>query len=320
MSLYAIGVDVGGTSVKAGLVDDQGAVLDALVGPTPSTSALRVAETIAGCVSTLQSRAAELGNEVVAVGLGAAGFIDSARATVLFAPNLAWRDEPLRDAVSGRVGLPVVVENDSNAMAWGEYRFGAGNGVEDLVCVTIGTGIGGGIVQNGRLTRGAYGIAGEFGHLRVIPDGRRCGCGNRGCWEQYCSARALVREARDLALVSPTTAGRMLELADDEIENITGEIITRAGAEGDEAALDCFEQVGGWLGTGLAQVAATLDPARFVIGGGVVGAGDLLLGPARRAYARALTGHGHRPVAEIVAASLGNTAGIVGAADLARRA
>lgn len=320
MALYAIGVDVGGTSVKAGLVDDQGAVLDVLVRPTPSTSAVRVAETIAGCVSTLQARAAERGTEVAAVGLGAAGFIDSARATVLFAPNLAWRDEPLRNAVSGRVGLPVVVENDSNVMAWGEYRYGAGRGVEDLVCVTIGTGIGGGIVQNGRLTRGAYGIAGEFGHLRVIPDGRRCGCGNRGCWEQYCSARALVREARDLALVSPTTAGRMLELSGDEIENITGEIITRAGEEGDEAALDCFEQVGGWLGIGLAQVAATLDPARFVIGGGVVGAGDLLLEPARAAYARALTGHGHRPVAEIVAASLGNTAGIVGAADLARRA
>jgi glucokinase len=316
--MYAVGVDVGGTAVKAGLVDEAGVVLESTTAPTPSTSATKVAETIATVVSALLKRAAELGVEVGAVGLGAAGFVDADRATVLFAPNLAWREEPLRDAVADRVGLPVVVENDANAMAWGEYRYGAGRGVEDLVCVTIGTGIGGGIVQNGRLTRGAYGVAGEFGHLRVIPDGRRCGCGNRGCWEQYCSARALVREARDLALVAPAAAGLLLELADDEIDNITGEIVTAAAAAGDPAALDCFAQIGGWLGVGLAQVAALLDPARCVVGGGVIAAGDLLLGPARAAYAQALTGHGHRPLAEIVPASLGNLAGIVGAADLAR--
>lgn len=316
---YAIGVDVGGTAIKAGLVDDSGHVVESLSRPTPSTSSHRVAESIAGCVGDLQKLAADRGSHVEAVGLGAAGFVDAARATVLFAPNLAWRDEPLREEVSSRVGLPVVVENDANAMAWGEHRYGAGRGVQDLVCVTIGTGIGGGVVQNGRLTRGAFGIAAEFGHLRVIPDGRRCGCGNRGCWEQYCSARALTREARDLAMVAPALAGRMLELADDEVDDITGEIVTRAAEDGDAGALECFAQIGGWLGTGLAQVASLLDPARFVIGGGVVAAGDLLLGPARAAYAHALTGHGHRPLAEIVPASLGNTAGIVGAADLARR-
>ncbi len=317
--MYAIGVDVGGTSVKAGLVSEDGIVVEQLSRPTPSTSAAKVAETIATAAQALQKRAAELGEDVSAVGIGAAGFIDAGRSTVLFAPNLAWRDEPLRDAVGAIVGLPVVVENDANAMAWGEFRYGAGIGVEDLVCVTIGTGIGGGMVQNGRLTRGAYGIAAEFGHLRVIPDGRRCGCGNRGCWEQYCSARALVREARDLALVTPHAAGRMLELADDEIDNITGEIVTTAGQEGDPGALDCFAQVGGWLGIGLAQVAALLDPARFIIGGGVVAAGELLLGPAREAYEQALTGHGHRPLAEVVPAQLGNAAGLVGAADLTRR-
>jgi glucokinase len=317
--MYAIGVDVGGTLVKAGLVDDAGHVAASMSRPTPSTSAARVAEVIAALVEELRDQSEAMGKPVEAVGLGAAGFVDADRATVLFAPNLAWRHEPLRDAVSSRVGLPVVVENDANAMAWGEYRYGAGRGVEDLVCVTIGTGIGGGIVQNGRLTRGAYGVAAEFGHLRVIPDGRRCGCGNRGCWEQYCSARALVREARDLALVTPGAAGRMLELAEDEIDNITGEIVTAAGREGDPAALDCFEQIGGWLGTGLAQVVALLDPARCIVGGGVIAAGDLLLGPARAAFEQALTGAGHRPVAEIVPASLGNDAGIVGAADLARR-
>jgi glucokinase len=311
----AIGVDVGGTNVKAGLVDDDGTVVATLSRPTPSTSAVRVAETVAEVVDALRRKAS---GAVSAVGLGAAGFVDSERSAVLFAPNLAWRDEPLRDAVSLLVGLPVVVENDANAAAWGEFRFGAGEGVRDLVAVTIGTGIGGGIVLGGQLVRGSHGIAAEFGHLRVVPNGRRCGCGNRGCWEQYCSARALVREARDLALVTPLDATRMLELADDELDNITGEIVATAAAEGDPAALDCFAQVGGWLGQGLADVAAVLDPARFVVGGGVVGAGDLLLGPARLAYAQALTGHAHRPHAEIVAAALGNNAGIVGAADLAR--
>jgi len=314
MSL-AIGVDVGGTNVKAGLVDDAGRILATLSRPTPSTSAARVAETVAEAVKVLRDEAA---GQVSAVGLGAAGFVGAERATVLFAPNLAWRDEPLRDAVSSLVGLPVVVENDANAAAWGEFRYGAGGGVDDLVAVTIGTGIGGGVVLGGRLVRGAHGIAAEFGHVRVIPNGRLCGCGNRGCWEQYCSARALVREARDLALVRPLEATRMLELADDELDNITGEIVTTAAAEGDPAALACFAQIGGWLGQGLADMAAVLDPARFVVGGGVVAAGDLLLGPARLTYAQALTGGAHRPHAEIVAATLGNNAGIVGAADLAR--
>lgn len=313
----AIGVDVGGTTVKAGLVGEDGSVTDTCAYPTPIDSAKRVATTIADAVKSLQDKAS---GDVSAVGIGAAGFVDAERATVLFAPNLPWRDEPLRDTVSDLVGLPVVVENDANAMAWGEYRFGAGQGADNLVCVTIGTGIGGGVVLGGTLLRGSYGLAAEFGHQRVIPGGRRCGCGNRGCWEQYCSAGALTREAHHLARVDPVAAARLLELADGDPDGITGEIITRAGRDGDPAALDCFEQIGGWLGQGLADVAATLDPVRFVVGGGVIAAGDLLLEPARTRYAQSLTAHGHRPLAEIVAATLGNDAGIAGAADLARRA
>jgi glucokinase len=313
----AIGVDVGGTTVKAGLVAEDGSVSETSSRPTPIESADQVATTIADAVKTLQDKAS---GEITAVGIGAAGFVDAERATVLFAPNLPWRDEPLRDAVSDLVGLPVVVENDANAMAWGEYRFGAGQGADNLVCVTIGTGIGGGIILGGTLLRGSYGLAAEFGHQRVIPDGRRCGCGNRGCWEQYCSAGALTREARHLTRVAPAAAARLLELAgEDGLDGITGEVVTRAAQEGDAAALDCFAQIGGWLGQGLADVAATLDPARFVVGGGVVAAGDLLLEPARKRYAESLTAHGHRPLADIVAATLGNDAGIVGAADLARR-
>lgn len=188
------------------------------------------------------------------------------------------------------------------------------------MALTVGTGIGGGIVLGGQLYRGRWGIGAEFGHLMVKPGGRRCGCGNRGCWEQYGSGRALVHEARELASVWPARAGRLLQLGKGEPEGIEGPEVTAAAREGDAAALECFAEVGRWLGQGMADLAAILDPGRFVIGGGVSDAGELLLAPARDAYAAALTGVGHRPVAEICQAELGTEAGLVGAADLARAA
>jgi glucokinase len=312
-----VGVDVGGTKVAAGLVDDDGTVLAQQRAATPSTSPEQVIEVVATVVESLLEFAD--GRPVEAVGLGAAGLIDEHRSTVVFAPNLAWRHEPIRERLAKRLGMPVVVENDGNAMAWAEHRFGAGRGVENLACLTIGTGIGGGLIVDGALHRGESGFAGEFGHFRVIPNGRRCGCGSRGCWEQYCSGRALVREARDLALVDPARAEFMLELAEDEIENITGQVITRAAQQGDLAALDCFEQIGGWLGRGLADLAAILDTGRFVVGGGVIDAGELLLAPARRVFEEHLLGGSYRGAPKIVAASLGAKAGLVGAADLARQ-
>ena len=308
-----IGIDVGGTKVAAGVVDEDGRVLVSTRRPTPSSSPEHVEETIAAVVTELRRE-----HEVEAVGIGAAGFIDAERSTVLFAPNLAWRNEPLRDAVSKLVDLPVVVENDANAAAWAEHRFGAGVGEPDLVCVTVGTGIGGGIVLDGRLHRGRHGIGAELGHMQVVPDGRRCGCGQRGCWEQYCSGRALLHEAREIADVQPDYGARLLALGGGEPEGIEAVEVTQAANEGDPAALACFEEIGGWLGQGLADVAALLDPGVFVIGGGVADAGDLLLEPARRAFDKRLTGTGYRPVAEVRLARLGNEAGLVGAADLAR--
>lgn len=312
MSL-TIGVDVGGTKVAAGVVDESGAVLSHLRRPTPSSSPAHIEDTIADLITELRASYV-----VEAVGIGAAGWIGSDRSVVTFAPNLAWRDEPLRDEVAKRVGLPVVVENDANATAWAEYRFGAGRGEEHLVTLTIGTGIGGGIVLAGTLYRGAFGIAGEPGHLRMVPGGLLCGCGNHGCWEQYCSGRALVREARQLAEASPAAGARLLELAGGTADSITGPIVMRAAREGDPAAVQCFTEIGTWLGQGMADLAAILDPGCFVIGGGVSDAGELLLGPARAEYAVALTGHGHRPLADIRLAAAGPNAGLIGAADLAR--
>jgi glucokinase len=311
----AIGVDVGGTKVAAGLVDETGRIIAKLKRSTPAAIPLRTEQAIADVVNELLA-----GHQVAAIGLGAAGFVDRERATMLFAPNLAWRDEPLKQRVEERLGRQVVVENDANASAWAEARFGAARGYRDVMLVAVGTGIGAAIIIGGELYRGRWGIAGEPGHVRVVPDGRLCGCGNRGCWEQYASGNALVAEAREFARRTPVGAMRLLQLGGGVVEGISGPEITRAATEGDPAALRCFQTVGGWLGQGLADLAAILDPACFVIGGGVSEAGDLLLDPARAAFERALTGRGHRPFAEIRVAQLGQDAGIVGAADLAREA
>jgi glucokinase len=311
----AIGVDVGGTKVAAGLVDSSGHILAKLKRSTPAASPARTEMAIADVVTELLAD-----HDVAAIGLGAAGFVDSNRATMLFAPNLAWRDEPLKQRVEERLGREVLVENDANASAWAEERFGAARDFQDVMLVALGTGIGAAIIIGGQLYRGRWGIAGEPGHIRVVPDGRLCGCGNRGCWEQYCSGNALVAEAREFARRTPGGASRLLQLGGGMPEGISGPVITQAAQEGDPAALRCFQIIGSWLGQGLADLAAVLDPACFVIGGGVSEAGDLLLDPARVAYERALTGRGYPPVAEIRVAQLGEDAGIVGAADLAREA
>lgn len=307
-----VGVDIGGTKVAAGVVDENGTVLAQVRRRTPSHDPEHLVDIVAEIVRPLVSD-----HPVAAVGVGAAGYVNADRTTVLFAPNLAWRDAPLRDAIAARVELPVVVENDANAAAWGEYRFGAGAGADDVVLLTIGTGIGAGLVLDGRLYRGRFGIAGEPGHVRVVPGGRLCGCGNQGCWEQYCSGSALVRAAREIATERPHDGARLLQLA-GEVEAIDGPVVMRAAQEGDPAAIDCFDEIGRWLGQGLADLAAVLDPGRFVLGGGVADAGELLVRPARETFAAVLTGRGHRPVAEIVPARLGVDAGLIGAADLAR--
>lgn len=310
--MNTIGIDIGGTKVAAGVVDADGNVLARARRRTPSRDPEHLVDVVSEIVRQLLSE-----HEVAAVGVGAAGFVDVARTTVLFAPNLAWRDTPLRDEIAARIDLPVVVENDANAAAWGEYRFGAGEQHPHLVVLTIGTGIGAGLILDGNLYRGGFGIAGEPGHVRVVPGGRQCGCGNLGCWEQYCSGTALVRAAHEIATERPDDARRLLEMAEG-LDAIDGPAVTRAAQEGDPAAVDCFTEIGRWLGQGMADLAAVLDPGRFVIGGGVSDAGELLLGPARETYAAALTGRGHRPMADIVGARLGAEAGLIGAADLAR--
>jgi glucokinase len=314
----AIGIDIGGTKVAAGLVDTDGRVLQRARRETPhrSKSPQVVEDTIAEVIGELRDHNAY--RQVMAVGIGAAGFVDATQSSVLFAPHLSWRHEPLRDAMRRRVGLPVVVENDANAALWAESRFGAAEGEDAVVCVNLGTGIGGGVLFDGALYRGRFGVAGEFGHMQVVPGGHRCECGNRGCWEQYASGNALVREARELAVSGSPVAHGLLELVDGDPSRINGPLVTQAAKNGDPAAVELFEDVGRWLGVGLANLAAAFDPGLFVIGGGVSEAGELLLTPAREGFRRQLTGRGFRPEARVVRAQLGNDAGLIGAADLAR--
>jgi glucokinase len=313
VSALAIGVDIGGTKVAAGVVDDDGVVLDRERRDTPGNDVQATEAVIVDVVNTLAAR-----HDVQAAGVGAAGWIGLDHATVLFSPHLAWRGEHLRDALADRVAVPLILENDANAAAWAEYRFGAARDERVVVCVTLGTGIGGGLVAGGNVFRGGFGLACEYGHMTLVPDGRRCACGNQGCWEMYASGRALARDARELAAESPVAAARLLELAGTP-DRLTGPIVTAAAAAGDPAAQSICTTMGRWLGRGLANLAAVLDPSVFVIGGGVSAAGELLLRPAREEFAHTLTGRGFRPEARIVAAALGPDAGLVGAADLARR-
>ncbi|MEO3939087.1 ROK family glucokinase [Dermatophilaceae bacterium Soc4.6] len=314
----AIGIDIGGTKVAGGAVAPDGSVLARARRDTPhrSMSPDVVEDTIVAVVEELFDL---VGRErVVAVGIGAAGFVAADRKTVVFAPHLSWRHEPLEDNLNRRVHVPITVDNDANAAAWAEWKFGAAQGESHLMIVNLGTGIGGGIVIDGRVQRGRHGIAGEFGHMQVVPNGLRCECGNRGCWEQYASGNALVREARGLIAARSPVVNDLLASVGGDGNALTGPLITAAAQAGDPTAIELLADIGHWLGVGIANLAAAFDPGTFVIGGGVSAAGPLLLDPARDTFRRQLTGRGYRPEARIVVAQLGNEAGLIGAADLSR--
>jgi glucokinase len=309
-----MGIDIGGTKVLGGVVDPDGNVLAHARRDTPADDGPKIVQRVVEVIRELADS-----HEVEAVGIGAAGWIDAKRSTVLFAPNLAWRNEPLRDEVARHIPVPVVVENDANVAAWAEFQFGAAaDAHESMVMYTIGTGIGGALVLGGELVRGASGIAGELGHVLAVPDGHPCGCGRRGCIEQYASGNALVRFAQTLAAEDKEGATQLLEMSGGPVEAITGPMVTSAAKVGDPVAREAFRQVGYWLGNGLADLVQIVDPQLLVIGGGVIDAGDALLHPTKAAYEEALAQRGRLPVAEIRGALLGNLAGVVGAADLAR--
>ncbi|MEQ3552229.1 ROK family protein [Pseudonocardia nematodicida] len=314
--MLTVGVDVGGTSVRAGVVDADGVVRDTASAPTPRTDdALEAA--IAGVVDELRGR-----YPVRAVGLALAGFVDAPRGLVRYAPHLSWRDAPVAARIGDRLGgLPVVVEHDANSAALAERRYGAAAGASSAVLVALGTGIGGALLHDGELFRGAHGVAPEFGHLRVVPGGRACACGKRGCWERYCSGTALATTALEMisAADAPGPSALARRAAADP-GSITGKRVADAAREGDPIARAAVRDLGTWLGEGLSLIADLFDPDLVVVGGGVSASAPLFLDAAREHYARVATGAGHRPLARIRTAQLGAGAAVVGAAVLAREA
>lgn len=309
-----VGVDVGGTSVRAGVVDGDGEVLDTATAPTPRTDdALEAA--IAGAVGELRGR-----HPVRAAGLALAGFVDAPRGLVRYAPHLSWRDAPVAERISARLdGLPVVVEHDANSAALAERRYGAAAGASTAVLIALGTGIGGALLLDGELFRGAHGVAPELGHLRVVPQGRACPCGKRGCWERYCSGTALAATALEMISSGAAPGPSMLvrEAARDP-GAITGKRVATAAREGDPVGKAAVAELGRWLGEGLSLVADVFDPDLVVVAGGVSTSAPLFLDAAREHYGRIVTGAGNRPLARIRTAQLGAAAAVVGAATLAR--
>jgi len=306
-----VGIDIGGTKIAGGVVDDDGTVLEKLRVDTPVDTG-----ELADAVADMARHFAE-SHDIAAVGVAAAGFIDKSRSVVIHAPNIAWRNEPLRANLEARIGRPVAIENDANAAGWGEYRFGAGRGVGDMVMLTLGTGVGGAIVTSGELAHGGHGIAAELGHTRFTRDGRLCGCGQSGCLEQYASGRALQREAGEIA--DGGGIGAALAQVRAEKGEIAGPAISRLILAGDPGAVEALRRVATALGEACGGFQAVLDPELFVIGGGVAQLGETLLEPVRIAYETSLPGFGDRPIAEFAIAQLGNDAGLIGVADLAGR-
>jgi glucokinase len=305
----ALGIDVGGTKINAFRVARDGEILARAQVPTPADDE---EATVAAMIGTARGL---ITADVLAVGVGAAGMVDAERGVLRFAPNLAWRELPIAARMQEALGVPCQLDNDANVAAYGEYRFGAGRGYRQMLLVTVGTGIGGGIVTDGRLFRGAYGFAAEIGHIIVEPEGPVCGCGNHGCWEQVAAGRAIDRAGRDAAADHPNSL--LAELAGGKSSAVDGVMVTEAARRGDDVARGVLALVGRRLGQGIAGLVNVLDPQVVVVGGGAIVAGELLLDPARAAFVDAVEAPGFRPRVPIVAAELGNDAGAVGAAALA---
>lgn len=302
----AIGVDIGGTKLAAGLVAPDGTIKARGRRDTPASRPETIVDVVADLVAELSGGAGPF-----PVGVGAAGIIDL-DGTVRYSPNIDWVAYPLREKLAERLATTVTVDNDANAAAWAEHRAGAASQAwANMVLLTVGTGVGGGLVLDDSLVRGTYGLAAEFGHIVVDEGGPRCSCGNRGCLEAVASGTAIGRMAREEALVHQIPPES--PLAGVALEELTGKVVTLAAQSGDAFADGILQRAGSWLGVGIASLVNALDPEVVVVGGGAIEAGEHLLAPARTSFAERLMGRRHRPEVPVLAAQLGDDAGLVGA-------
>ncbi|MDO5097890.1 MAG: ROK family protein [Corynebacterium sp.] len=307
-STVTVGFDIGGTNMRAGVVTAEGEIIASVSSPVPQTDA----DLTNGIVSVVRDLSRDY--PIGAVGLAVAGFLDPACEVVRFAPHLPWRDRAVRAELTQALGLPVRLEHDANSAAWGEYRFGAAQGSDNWVLFAIGTGIGATLMPNGEIYRGAFGTAPEFGHLQVVPQGRACPCGKRGCLERYCSGTALAETAREILEQEPHLESSLRSQA-----SISGKLVMENARRGDPVALRAVADFSYWLGLGLSIVADVLDPSLIVIGGGVSQDHELYLDAAVSEMSRNIVGAGFRPLPHVTCAQLGGDAGMIGVADLARK-
>jgi glucokinase len=307
----SVGVDVGGTKCLGVVLDDAGTVVEEHRVPTPvDASGDALIDAVAEVAQQLQRGSA------MPVGVGVPGLVDH-EGVLRFAPNIrSVLELPVRKALTDRLGVDVNVDNDATCAAWAERAMGAGRGRDHVILVTLGTGVGGGIVIDGRLVRGAHGFAGEIGHMVVDAGGLPCPCGKRGCWERYASGSGLGRLAREAAHARQIPA--VVELAGGDPEAVRGEHVTQAAGAGDAAAQAVMDRFAWWVALGLANLANAFDTECFVLGGGLVEAGAILLDPVRAAYLDLVEAAEHRPPVDIVPATLGERAGAIGAALLTR--
>jgi glucokinase len=304
----SVGVDVGGTKILAIAVDESGRRIGNEVRrPTPRGS-VALFDAMVGVVSEVRASV----GDIEAVGVGVPGLVDR-HGRLAVGPNLPGVvDLSIREELQARLNFPVAVDNDATCATWAEVRLGAAKGANEAFMVTLGTGIGGGVVAGGVLQRGANGFGGEPGHMVVDPKGPPCPCGRRGCWERFASGSGLGRLAREAA--ESGRGDRMVALAGGDPEDVRGEHVTRAALAGDVEALEVFREFGWWAALGIANLVNVLDPEIVVVGGGLVGAGDIVLDPIREAFPQLVLAAEHRPQVPIVAAQLGNDAGAIGAA------
>jgi glucokinase len=301
LNRLAIGLDIGGTKIAGAVVDERGTVVDEHVEPTPEESD---AEAVRAVLLSLIERF-RAKHHVVTIGVGAAGIVEWPAGKMLWAPNNAYRDWPVREQLEKVTNLPVIVDNDANVAALAEARLG--EPYPNMVLITVGTGIGGGLVLDGKIYRGPTGLGAELGHIILNPDGPVCGCGNHGCFEAYASGTALTRMGREAAADDPHGLIARLGAEDGEV---SGHTVVKAVEQDDEVAKALFARLGRWLGVGIASLANIFEVDAVVVGGGLIETGELLLAPARAAARE----YAYAPA---VPATFGGDAGKIGAALLA---
>jgi glucokinase len=306
-----IGIDIGGTKISAGVVDSSGNLIDSSKCSTPAEGGKELISSVVNLVKEFNKK-----YEIKGIGISIAALISSDYGTIVGAPNIANLSKlNFVNEIKGEFKLPIIVENDANAAMWAEFKFGNAKGLNPVMFFIIGTGVGGGLVIDGKLFKGANGIGAEFGHMCVVPNGLLCGCGSKGCIEQYASGGALIRYANEALLANPDKSEEVLSFGEGKL---SGTALTKAAKAGNELALAAFSKQADWLGLACASYSLIIDPQAIIIGGGVVDAGELFLAPVRAAMRKYMPfAESHVPP-KIIAAKFGNDAGLIGAADLVR--